>query len=1024
MPKKPHYAIFFSTYLAQDVDEKHPGEKVLDCPFHDCENPTDHFYANCDTGEWHCKRCDKSGNARTLLTLLHAQYYLTTTKNQYLSLSEVRGLSVETLRSVAKLAYDTDNDRWLVPYFTYNPDTRSYSKYLNNLGYFYPSSRNENRYTIKKASALSLYLYDPGNHPCPPSNEAIICEGEWDTWAYIEAHRESEDMILGKPGAGFSLAMLHTLKKIDSVTLLLDNDDAGRKQTASTVNTIQTQIKNIKTIDWVLVEDAPKDIRALWMKIGVDMPSVISDAIVPYNVEPEERREILGSYQTCLSDYPIVPDFTTYLGTTSKFLYLPDETKLAMAATLGITSSITIPGEPLWAFLIGPPSCLDGDTIVKVNRAGKTFDISMEDLHYMFNGGRRGGKVWKQRIPTKIQRREDDGTIRLVEIHQVIHSGRKVCYEVVTETGQKIVATKDHKFLTQDGWKTLSKLTIKDRLFVNNGSRGINAQGAKAKNQNYVYGLKYHPYATQPCQGNRHKSRGRDRVLQHRLVYEAYLNDISYDMYIYTLRHSAEHNFEFLEPEQVVHHKDGDHNNHSLDNLQLTNRKEHGKLHGKENISNVAETTELSKIISITKVGERETYDLTVADDPHNFIAEGIVVHNCGKTTFIDSFGGNNELFDNLSKISAKALVSGWKDETGEEPSYLKKLRDKTLFVKDFTVTLTDSPDSQREVFGLLTDIFDGYVKIPYGNNEVKEFYDLYFNMVAGVTDIVHKHSAASIGERFLRIDYLGRKYDAREFARRAVANFGLAKSQKTTLVANTLGFINHLRSLPINMEIDAIYQEPITDLAEFIATIRTKVEADKEGIQYRPRTELPSRLAFTLCKLFVSVRNVYIQNPDRDEDKEIASALAFEVVKKVSLDTCYGFPLDIIRTLQHNPSMTKQQLADKAKIHSQRAYRVLADLITTGVITTTDGRVGARGGRPLHHYAINPKLLSVLDYNPAPILPSPKKIPKKGPPKKVPTKGTTTKKGPSPKRKEEINASTSKATTKRPKPKRPPNRS
>ena len=747
MPKKPHYAIFFSTYLAQDIDEKHQGEKVLDCPFHDCENPTDHFYANCDTGEWHCKRCDKSGNARTLLTLLHAQYYPTTTKNQYLSLSEVRGLSVQTLRDVAKLAYDTDNDRWLVPYFTYNPDTKSYSKYLNNLGYFYPSSRNENRYTVKKASALPLYLYDPGHHPCPPSNEAIICEGEWDTWAYIEAHSDSEDMILGKPGSGFSLAMLQTLKKIDTVTLLLDNDDAGRKQTASSVNIIQTKIKDIKTLDWLLVEDAPKDIRALWMKLGVDMPSVISDAIIPYDVEPEERREILGSYQTCLGDYTIVPNFTTYLETTSKFLYLPDETKLAMAATLGITSSISIPGEPLWAFLIGPPSC--------------------------------------------------------------------------------------------------------------------------------------------------------------------------------------------------------------------------------------------------------------------------------GKTTFIDSFGGNNELFDNLSKISAKALVSGWKDETGEEPSYLKKLRDKTLFVKDFTVTLTDSPDSQREVFGLLTDIFDGYVKIPYGNNEVKEFYDLYFNMVAGVTDIVHKHSAASIGERFLRIDYLGRKYDAREFARRAVANFGLAKSQKTTLVANTLGFINHLRSLPINMEIDEIYQEPITDLAEFIATIRTKVEADKEGIQYRPRTELPSRLAFTLCKLFVSVRNVYIQNPDRDEDKEIASALAFEVVKKVSLDTCYGFPLDIIRTIQRNPSMTKQQLAEKAKIHAQRAYRVLADLITTGVITNCDGRVGARGGRPAHHYSINPKLISVLDYDPSPILP------KKSPPKKpLTTKTKGTKKVPTKGIKKGVKHAPNKTTTKRPKPKRPPNRS
>jgi hypothetical protein len=690
MPKKPNYAIFFSTYLAQDVDEKHLGEKVLDCPFHDCENPIHHFYANCDDGTWHCKRCDKSGNARTLITKIHDQWLWKTTPAQYLSLSEVRGITPEILED-AGFAYDSDRDRWLVPYYTYNPDTRSWSEYLNNLGYFYPSSANEKtRFTIKKAGALPLYLYNPGLHQFPPSETCIICEGEWDTLAYLQMFPDSEDMIVGKPGAGFNISFMQTLTRTSTVKLLLDNDDAGRKQTASATDVIQKAIKDIHVLDWNLVPNAPKDIRD--MLLTRDNPvDDISQSIIPWDTTSAEVQQITGSYQTSLSNYTTVPDFPTYLDTTRKYLYLPDETQLAMAAVLGITSSIVIEGEPLWAFLIGPPSS--------------------------------------------------------------------------------------------------------------------------------------------------------------------------------------------------------------------------------------------------------------------------------GKTTFIDSFGGNNELFDNLSKISAKALVSGWKDETGQEPSYLAKLRDKTLFVKDFTVTLTDSPDSQREVFGLLTDIFDGYVKIPYGNNEVREFYNLYFNMVAGVTDIVHKHSAASIGERFLRIDYLGKNYNARAFARRAVDNFGQSKAQKTSLVANTLGFVNHLRSLPIRMEIDDKYKEPITDLAEFIATIRTKVESDKEGIQYRPRTELPSRLAFTLCKLFASVRNVYCEDPDNDEDCDLAAVPTFEVVKKVSMDTCYGFPLDLVKTINNNPYMNKQQIAGKADIHPMKAYRVLDNLITTGVITLCSGRVGAEGGRPAHHYDINPKVKAVLTY-------------------------------------------------------------
>lgn len=691
MPKKADFSTFFSTYLTQEVPESDNPNVRLDCPLVDCKNPTQHFYANTDDGTWHCKHCDKSGNARTLITMIHEQYLHTTTQSQYLSLSEVRGLSPQTLED-AGFAYDYKEDRWLVPYYTFNVETGEWSEFLNNLGYFYPSSPNEKgRYTIKKGGTLPLYLYNPGLHQYPPSDTAVICEGEWDTLAYLEAHPDTEDMFLGKPGAGFNVNFMKTLARTKKVKLYLDNDEAGLRQTASAINVIKNEISDINILDWTLIPNAPKDVRDLWMICGTDTASILDDAMVRYDIEHPPEKDITGIYQTSLLDYLHVEDFSTYIEKTASFLYLTDESIMSMAAVLGITSSILIPGEPLWAFLIGPPSS--------------------------------------------------------------------------------------------------------------------------------------------------------------------------------------------------------------------------------------------------------------------------------GKTTFIDSFGGNNELFDNLSKLSAKSLVSGWKDETGDEPSYLAKLKDKTLFVKDFTVTLTDTADSQREVFGLLTDIYDGTVKIPYGNNQIREFRNLYFNMVAGVTDIVHKHSAASIGERFLRIDYLGKNYESREFGRRALQNFGKSKSQKEVMTANTLGFVNYLRSMPPIMEIEDEYMDPILDLAEFIATIRTKVDSDKEGAQYKPRAELPSRLAVQLGKQFVSTRGVYNVDPNKDEYTAAASAASFEVVKKVAIDTCYGFPLDIVNTIIKNPTASRDVIAKKANIHASKAYRILEELIETDVLTKTNGRVGYQGGRPANYYDVNPKLKAVLHY-------------------------------------------------------------
>ena len=696
MPKEANYSKFFSTYLRQTVPENHKGEIRLDCPLKDCENPDNHFYANCTDGTWHCKRCDTSGNARNLITLIHEQALEETIPSQYDFLSNLRGISADIFET-AGFAYDSKCDRWLVPYYTYDPLTKTFSPFLNNLGYFNPSLPKDG-FVIKKSAVLSMYLYNPGMHDYPmESKRAIICEGEWDTLAYYDTHRTTSHLVLGKPGAGFSVRMLQSLSNCNRIDLLLDNDIAGLKQVAKAVSVIQDHKSKLTVymLDWTLVPSdavfradqtnnyAPKDLRDLKRERPATVVDEIESSVIPYDEtdisEEEVEIPLTAGYVKDAETFERIPSFQKYVELQRSIFELSEETRLAQAAALAITISQDIPGEPLWAFLISPPSS--------------------------------------------------------------------------------------------------------------------------------------------------------------------------------------------------------------------------------------------------------------------------------GKTLFIESFGGTNQWFDNLSKLTAESFVSGWKDDNVDDSSYLPRLFKKTLFVKDFTTTLMGPDEAQRKVFGLLTDIYDGHVKIPFGNNQIREYHNTYFNLIAGVTDIVHQHSAASIGERFLRIDWLGKNYNSREFARRALLNFGLSNEHKTIFTSWTLGFVRYLREQTIDMVIPEEYIDPIIDLAQFIATIRTKVEVDRhEGMKYKPRAELPARLSKQLGKLFVAGRVVVGSNEE-----------AFKVVRKVAFDTSYGFSMDIVNFLLTAPSSTREEIVEGVRIHASRVYRVISDLVTTGVLDSYTQTSKRANGRPRLQYRINPVLLPAL---------------------------------------------------------------
>lgn len=88
-----------------------------------------------------------------------------------------------------------------------------------------------------------------------------------------------------------------------------------------------------------------------------------------------------------------------------------------------------------------------------------------------------------------------------------------------------------------------------------------------------------------------------------------------------------------LQSKEVVHHIDGNKQNNDISNLMLLDDQEaHAAFHGKTACRHFKFVNpSIHKVVAVEPVGPRMTYDVKVLNHA-NFLAAGVVVHNCGKT--------------------------------------------------------------------------------------------------------------------------------------------------------------------------------------------------------------------------------------------------------------------------------------------------------------------------------------------------------------------------------------------------------
>jgi hypothetical protein len=332
-------------------------------------------------------------------------------------------------------------------------------------------------------------------------------------------------------------------------------------------------------------------------------------------------------------------------------------------------------------FMDGNGGCLDKDTKIKyritdsngknVNAKGGTIEMLYERFSNNTTPRGKGGyhlRSKKQDLRYFVPSINKYNSVFHNEILDVVKSGIKKCYKLVTNTGEEIIASADHKFYNGKKYISLKKLSVGDIVYVHNNIHWKNEVKPKRVSYKEVM-VKYHPSNhIKIVNGCKYY-----RIKRCRAVIEANMNKMSYNDYIKELN-NGNTNLLSLSSIYEIHHINHDKTDDRFENLVALHGTDHDKLHATENYNKMRFVVVPDTIKSIEYIGKRETYDIKCLYPHNNFIANNIVVHNSGKSTLINVYlmlWNENQIsslflddlvakgFDKESLVTSRVNVSG-----------------------------------------------------------------------------------------------------------------------------------------------------------------------------------------------------------------------------------------------------------------------------------------------------------------------------------------------------------------------------
>jgi len=338
------------------------------------------------------------------------------------------------------------------------------------------------------------------------------------------------------------------------------------------------------------------------------------------------------------------------------FYYEKDETSLMGEGLARVMrhSQLAIAAGARMVLDNGAAVCLSGDTMVYKR---KKEPIAIRDLH----------NKRKRRERTVIRSvNEETGEMFYNRVLDVVCNGTKPVYELCTLNGYKIKVTQDHLFMCDDGtWRELQRFNIGDLIAVNGTHKrpagvccdcGAITKGSGIRCRSCAMKLTHPPDIDLPKEciecGKPTATRGvrckkcaaklENNSWNRKQAEDAINNDEANDGTARARWSCQKDKKDHCEQCGIsgktgirldIHHKDRNpHNNDPLNKITLCSTCHLFDHRRHDYFGNPRRHTfvDYDEIVSISYKGTEEVYDIKMEGPNHNFVANGVISHNCG----------------------------------------------------------------------------------------------------------------------------------------------------------------------------------------------------------------------------------------------------------------------------------------------------------------------------------------------------------------------------------------------------------